>query len=292
MAEQPDIDRARLIDELSLAAKNAEGDAKADTWRELWRLVLPLERWFFIKDESETLSPIFLKDGDSVILPVFTDSERATRFAQDFGGPDRVYASAPGSMLTATRQLTQGGVTLCVFNPQEEPFAVTPGTLEQLADGYVSSGEGQIVGVRGTDPQTQVDVLADFARKNPQDLKARGALWVHTLLLESWYLVPRGEGENMQPFAVTGADGATLIVFTEAKRAADYAKLRGMGELDAVIAMTPDEVVSVFTAENNPVTSVQVDPQHGSFYTPVDQLASMLEIAREVERKQKAASEE
>ncbi|ACV09868.1 hypothetical protein [Jonesia denitrificans] len=282
MSDHENTTFAQRIDTLSHTAKESEGDIKVTAWRELWRIVLPLERWFFIKDESETLSPIFLKDGDNVILPIFTDAARATQFADDFGGPDRVYASAPGSMLTAARQLTKNGVTLCVFNPQNEPFAVSPATLEQLAEGYISSGEGQIVGVQGNTPESQIDVLADFARKNPDDIKARGALWIHALLLDSWYLVPRGEGEAMQPFAVTGPDGPILMAFTEAKRAAEYATLRGLGDLDAVIAMTPTEIVEVFTRDSSVVTAVHIDPQHGSFFTQVDQLPQMLKIANDV----------
>lgn len=57
MSDHENTTFAQRIDTLSHTAKESEGDIKVTAWRELWRIVLPLERWFFIKDESETLSP-------------------------------------------------------------------------------------------------------------------------------------------------------------------------------------------------------------------------------------------
>ncbi|WP_435298639.1 hypothetical protein [Timonella sp. A28] len=281
--EHHDTARAATIDALSLAARSeTDKTIQAEKWRELWREVLPLERWYFIKDDSEEVSPIFLKDGDTILLPVFTDVERAINYAKDFGGKDRVYGSAPGGMITATEELEKSGVSLVVFNPHEEPFAVTPATLKQLAEGYSTSGEGQIVGGSVQLPESEVDALAYFARTHVDDIKAKSALWITTLLLDSWYFVPQGEGEHVQPFAVVGEGGAHILGFTQAKRAAEYAALRGLGQLDAVIEMTPQEAVSAFTATGSKAVSIQFDPQHGSFHTGIKQLPAMLKIAEQV----------
>lgn len=46
--------------------------------------------------------------------------------------------------------------------------------------------------------------------------------------------------------------------------------------------MTPTEIVEVFTRDSSVVTAVHIDPQHGSFFTQVDQLPQMLKIANDV----------
>lgn len=284
---------AQIIDTLANAARTEpERERQQELWRDLWREVLPLEHWFFIKDDSGTMTPIFLRDGDKIILPAFTNVERATAFAEEFGGVENVYSSAPGSMISATDELEKSGVALIVFNPQDEPFAVAPGTLKQLADGYSSSGEGQVVGGKIPIPESNIDALAYYSRANTDDIKAKGSLWIETLLLEKWFFVPRGEGEHIQPFAVIGEAGPTVLGFTEPRRAAEYAKLRGMGDLDAVIAMTPLEAIESFTMAGAAVHSIQFDPQHGSFFSPVAQLGAMHQIALDVAAKRKNTPDE
>lgn len=285
--------RSELIDGLARKARTAtDATEKNDQWRELWREVLPLERWYFIKDESETLSPIYLKDGDNIILPAFTSVDRAVEYAKDFGGAERVYGSAPGGMLSAAAELEKNGVNLIVFNAKDEPFAVTPVTLKTLAEGYVESGQGQIVGVNKQLPESEIDALAYYSRANVDDIKAKSALWIETLLLESWYFVPVGEGAQMRPFAVKGDSGAVVLAFTTPKRAAEYATLRGLGELEAVIQMTPAESIKAFTSEGSAAEAMQFDPQHGSFFTSVKQLPAMFEIAGKVASQREETSAE
>lgn len=281
------------IDALARKARTETDPAqKNDQWRELWREVLPLERWYFIKDDSDTLSPIYLKDGDNIILPAFTSVERAVEYAKDFGGADRVYGSAPGGMLSAASELEKNGVGLIVFNAKDEPFAVTPVTLKTLAEGYVESGQGQIVGVNKQLPESEIDALAYYSRANLDDIKAKSALWIESLLLDYWYFVPVGEGEQMRPFAVKGESGAVVLAFTTPKRAAEYGALRGFGDLDAVIQMTPQESITAFTSEGSAAESMQFDPQHGSFFTSVKQLPAMLEIAQKVAAQREESTDE
>ena len=195
-------------------------------------------------------------------------------------------------MISATGELDKSGVNLIVFNPADEPFAVAPATLKQLADGYINSGEGQVVGGKIPIPESEIDALAYFSRANTQDIQAKGALWIETLLLDKWYFVPRGEGAEIQPFAVIGETGPTVLGFTEARRAAEYAKLRGMGELEAVIGMTPDEAIESFTQAGAVATSIQFDPQHGSFFSPIAQLSAMMQVARNIEAKRAAEADQ
>lgn len=284
-----DKTNAEVINTLASAARtDPDKERQQVLWRDLWREVLPLEHWFFIKDDSENISPIFLRDDDKVLLPAFTDSARAIAFSENFGGPERVYSSAPGSMISSIGELEKSGVALIVFNPQDEPFAVAPATLKQLADGYINSGEGQVVGGKIPIPESNIDALAYFSRTNTEDIKAKGALWIETLLLPKWFFVPRGEGDEVQPFAVIGESGPTVLAFTEARRAAEYAKVRGMGEITAVIAMTPLEAIESFTLAGAAVTSIQFDPQHGSYFSPIPQLPAMHQIALDVAAKRDA----
>lgn len=277
------------IDTLANSARTEQDPQRQqELWRDLWREVLPLEHWFFIKDDSGTMTPIFLRDQDQIILPAFTTADRATAFAKDFGGVENVYSSAPGSMISATAELEKSGVALIVFNPQDEPFAVAPATLQKLSEGYITAGEGQVVGGKIPIPESTIDALAYYARANTDDIKAKGSLWIETLLLEKWFFVPRGEGAQVQPFAVIGESGPTVLAFTEARRAAEYAELRGMGELDAVIAMTPEEAIDSFTQAGAAVASIQFDPQHGSFFSPLPQLPAMHKIALDVAAKRTA----
>lgn len=287
-----DKTNAEAINALASAARSdPDKEQQQILWRDLWREVLPLEHWFFIKDDStENISPIFLRDDDKVLLPAFTDAARAIAFSENFGGAERVYSSAPGSMISSVDELEKSGVSLIVFNPQDEPFAVAPATLKQLADGYINSGEGQVVGGKIPLPESNIDALAYFSRTNTEDIKAKGALWIETLLLEKWFFVPRGEGDDIQPFAVIGETGPTVLAFTEDHRAAEYAKVRGMGEITAVIAMSPVEAIESFTLAGAAVTSIQFDPQHGSFFSPVAQLGAMHQIALEVAAKRAAAA--
>jgi|GEM_PF-1552297 len=282
MADQPTGEnRSDIIDRLSLAARSeSDKTAQSENWRELWREVLPLDRWFFIKDASDALSPIFLKDGDNIILPAFTDAARAIEFSADFGGKDRVYSSAPGSMISAAEELEKSGVNLVVFNPRNEPFAVTPTTLQQLAAGYVDSGEGRVVGAPTQDPESDIDVLAYYARSDANNLQAKSALWIATLLLDEWFFVPVGEGEDMRPFGVLSESGATVLAFTTPKRAGEYALLRGMGQLEQVFAMTPQKAVELMTHPGFGASTVQFDPQHGSYFSSIESLPAMLKIAQ------------
>lgn len=281
---------SQVIDGLALAARSSEDSAvKNNEWRDLWREVLPLERWYFINDDSEDVTPIYLKDGERIILPVFTEVERAMEFSEDFGGRDRVYASAPGGLLTNAHAIEKAGVNLIVFNPKHEPFAVTPSTLKQLAEGFISSGEGQIVGVNAQPaPEHELDELAYRSRKNVDDVNAKAQLWLTTMLLPYWYFVPVGEGMETHPFAVTDEGGARVLAFTSPKRAGDFAEMRALGKLEAVIQMTPDEAVNAFTMEGSKVVSLQFDPQHGSFYSSVGQLAGMLEASKAIAAQNKA----
>ncbi len=282
---------AQMIDSLAHTARSATAeDTKNDHWRDLWREVLPLERWYFIKDDSEEVTPIYLKDDNNVILPVFTDVERALEYSEDFGGRDRVYASAPGGLLSNAHALEKAGVNLIVFNPKQEPFAVTPSTLKQLAEGFISSGEGQIVGVNAQPaPEHELDELAYRSRKNVDDVNAKAQLWLTTMLLPHWYFVPVGEGEETRPFAVKDEGGARVLAFTSPKRAGEYAEMRALGKLEAVIQMTPQESVDAFTMEGSAAVSIQFDPQHGSYYSSIEQLQGMLEAAMAIAAQQKSS---
>lgn len=275
---------SQMIDNLARTARDeTEETTKNEYWRDLWREVLPLERWYFIKDESEDVTPIYLKDGDAIILPVFTDVERAFEYSEEFGGKERVYASAPGGLLSNAHAIEKAGVTMIVFNPKQEPFAVTPTTLKQLAEGFIASGEGHIVGVNAQPaPEHELDELAYRSRKHVDDVNAKAQLWLTTMLLPHWYFVPVGEGLETRPFAVKDEGGARVLAFTSPKRAGEYAEMRAMGKLEAVIQMTPDEAVSAFTMEGSAAVSIQFDPQQGSYYSSISQLSGMLEASKAI----------
>lgn len=281
---------SRMIDTLARTARseNVE-ETKNEHWRDLWREVLPLERWFFVKDASEAVTPIYLKDGDNIILPVFTDVDRAMEYSVDFGGAERVYASAPGGLLSNAHAIEKAGVTLVVFNPKQEPFAVTPSTLKQLAEGFISSGEGHIVGVNAQPAaEHELDELAYRARKHVDDVNAKAQLWLTTMLLPHWFFVPVGEGMDTRPFAVKDDGGARVLAFSSPKRASEFAEMRALGKLDAVIQMTPEEAVNAFTMEGSAAVSIQFDPMHGSYYSSISQLEGMLEASKAIEAKQQS----
>lgn len=272
----PAVPTPAEIDDLARQAVDAPDENEAgQRWGALWRAILPLERWYFVRDASEELRPAAVDVNGQLAIPVFTDVGRATEFAQDgHGGAERVFASPPEEMLGAADQLEGAGIELLVFNPGQVPFGAPPSVVRTLARDFATAM------TRAQQPvppaETEIDLLAASARDHVADVPTQAALWQAVFALEHWFFIPRGEGAEMKPYAEQGASGPAIIAFTTPQRASAYAEARGLGETEKLLAIPPATGIGAleqFTAAG--IRIVHFDPQHASFFAPVDRLREM-----------------
>lgn len=274
-----------VIDELAAAAVQG-GDEPGSPestvrWGALWRVVLPLERWYFVRDDAEALRPGLVSFNGRSAVPVFTDIKRAIAFADaGRGGANKVFASPPAQMLTAVDQMSEAGIELLVFNVEDAPFAAPPAIVGALAKD-LDRLEVQNAAQRANphlDPaeKTTIDHLAANARANPTENAAQAAMWQEVFSLETWFFVPRGEGASLSPYAVTMEQGPAILVFTTPARAAHFATERQLENADQVLGIPVTSAVdalSGFAATG--VALVHFDPQNGGFTARLEDLRAM-----------------
>ncbi|MBI9115964.1 SseB family protein [Sanguibacter suaedae] len=290
-----------VIDSLARKAVTATEEPESGArWSALWRRVLLLESWYFVRDGSEQLRPAAVKVDDKLAIPVFTDEARATAFAEDgHGGAERVFSSPPREMLSAAEQLSSSGIEVLVFNPQDAPFGAPPQVVRTLAENLdrarraARGGQGAVGGGGGggaadipalagdtlvLDDAPTIDALAAAARERPTEAAAQGPLWHAVLSLERWYFVPSGEGDSVKPLAVKTDHGPTVLAFTAPDRAAEFATARGLDNPERLLAVPVGAAVEWLSALGEAgVELVQFDTQHTAFAAPVTTLPTMLE---------------
>lgn len=264
------------IDDLARRAVEAADETEAgQRWGALWRAILPFERWYFVRDASDELRPAAVDVNGQLAIPVFTDVGRATAFAVDgHGGADRVFASPPEEMLNASDQLEASGIELLIFNLNEVPFGAPPGIVRTLARDFAAAMTRAQQPMPA--PETEIDLLAASARAHVTDVPTQAALWQAVFGLEHWFFIPRGEGAQMKPYAEQTVSGPAIIAFTTPQRAKAYADARDLGETDKLLGIPP--VAGIGALEQFTGAGIQIvhfDPQHASFFAPVDKLREM-----------------
>ena len=264
------------IDDLARQAVEAADETEAaQRWGALWRAILPFERWYFVRDASDELRPAAVDVNGQLAIPVFTDVGRATAFAVDgHGGADRVFASPPEEMLSAADQLASSGIELLIFNPGDVPFGAPPGIVRTLARDFAAAMTR--AQQPAPPPETEIDLLAVSARERMTDVPTQAALWQAVFALEHWFFIPRGEGAQMKPYAEQTVSGPAIIAFTTPQRAKAYADTRELGETDKLLGIPP--VAGIGALEQFTTAGIRIvhfDPQHASFFAPVDKLREM-----------------
>lgn len=270
-----------VIDSLAEKAVSAAEEADAEArWRALWRRVLPLERWYFVRDPSPQLRSVTVTANGKRALPVFTDVERAVSFAEDgLGGADQVFASPPSEMLGAAERLETDGVEILLFNPKEAAFGAPPSVVRALAEAVLGEVGVPSASSAAGGRVTAIDRLALNARAHADDAAARNAMWSAVFALEHWFFVPRGEEGDIKPFAVRMEQGAAVLAFTTPERASGYAELRALEHPERLLAIPPVDAVSAFANPESAVKLIHFDTQHGAFFAPVADLAAMYAAA-------------
>ncbi|SDB94425.1 hypothetical protein SAMN05216410_1094 [Sanguibacter gelidistatuariae] len=275
-----------VIDELARAAVQVREDASPEEsqiqWGALWRVVLDLDRWFFVRDDSEVLRPGMVTFNGKSAVPVFTDIKRAIAFADGGrGGANKVFASPPAQMLTAAGQLTTAGVDLLVFNIEDAPFGAPPEVVQTLASDLARLN-AQNAAQRSNmslDPaeETILDRLAVIARDKPTENAAQSAMWREVFALDNWFFIPRGGAEQFNPYAITMDLGPAILAFSTPARAAHFAQSQNLENADQVLGMPAHAAAAAlanFTAAG--VKLVHFDPQNGAFTTRLEDLKAML----------------
>lgn len=264
------------VDDLARQAVEAPDEAAtSQRWGALWRTILPLERWYFVRDASEDVRPAAVDVNGQLAIPVFTDVGRATEFAQDgHGGAERVFGSPPEEMLGAADQLESAGIELLIFNPGQVPFGAPPGIVRTLARDFAAALTRAQQPPRA--PETEIDLLAVSAREHVSDVPTQAALWQAVFALEHWFFIPRGEGAQMKPYAEQSASGPAIIAFTTPQRAKEYADTRQLGDTDKLLGIpTASAIGALEQFTDAGIRIVHFDPQHASFFAPVDRLREM-----------------
>lgn len=275
-----------VIDELARAVvPTADGPSPEEVkvqWGALWRVVLGLERWYFVRDESEALRPGMVTYHGQTAVPVFTDIKRAIAFADaGRGGANKVFASPPAQMLTAAGQLAAGGVQLLVFNIDDVPFAGPPEIVATLA-GQLSELNTQNSSARQNMPldpneTTMVDQLAASAREKPTENAAQAAMWQEVFALDTWFFIPRGDTDAFSPYAITMDIGPAIMAFTTPARAAHFAESQGLENADQVLGVPSHAAAAALVDFGSAgVKLVHFDPQNGAFTTRLEDLQTML----------------
>lgn len=282
----------------AVAASSGTGSGSKEAalaWGALWRAVLELPRWYFVKDDSGTMRPGLVTFNGESAVPAFTDMARAIAFADGGrGGTNAVFASPPRDVLEAASSMEASGVGLFAFDVQDTPFGVKPSMLRTLLDdlGRLKARTAQTpAGQDDTQDSTIVDALAASARETPSDTAAQAALWEAVFDLEHWYFVPRGPSQT--PLAVAHDAGPTLVAFTSAARAAAFAARlpedESVPEEDraatpSLVAVPTTAVVGYVEAlAEAGVVMVHVDPANGAFSVAASSLRALhARVARDV----------
>ncbi|MBF0721571.1 hypothetical protein [Sanguibacter inulinus] len=284
-----------VIDSLvasAVAAGAGDGSGSKEAavaWGALWRTVLELPRWFFVKDDSGSMRPGLVTFNGESAVPAFTDMARAIAFADGGrGGTNAVFASPPRDVLQAASSMEDSGVRLFAFDIQDTPFGIKPSMLRTLLDDLarLKARTAQTpAGQDDTQESTIVDELAASARATPGDTAAQSALWQAVFELDHWYFVPRGPSQT--PLAVSHEAGPTLVAFTSASRAAAFAaRLPEDETVPAEDRAAAPSVVAVPTASvvgyvealvEAGVAVVHVDPANGAFSVSASSLRALHE---------------
>lgn len=276
----------------AVAAASGDGAGSKESaiaWGALWRTVLELPRWFFVKDGSGTMRPGLVTFNGESAVPAFTDMARAIAFADEGrGGTNAVFASPPRDVLQAAGAMEESGVGLFAFDVQNTPFGAKPSMLSTLLEdlGRLKARTAQTpAGVDDTQETTIVDELAASARATPGDAAAQSALWQAALGLQHWYFVPRGPSQT--PLAVSHESGPTVVAFTSAARAAAFAARLPADDsvsdqereaAPAVVAVPTDALVGYVDAlVTVGVAMIHVDPSHGAFSVAAPSLRALHE---------------
>lgn len=274
----------------AVAAGSGDGAGSKESaiaWGALWRTVLELPRWFFVKDESGTMRPGLVTFNGESAVPAFTDMARAIAFADGGrGGTNAVFASPPRDVLQAAGAMEQSGVGLFAFDVQDTPFGAKPSMLSTLLEdlGRLKARTAQTpAGTDDTQDSTIVDELAASARATPGDAAAQSALWEAVFGLQHWYFVPRGPSQT--PLAVKHDAGPTLVAFTSAARASAFAARLPEDETvpaeeraaaPTVVAVPTDAVVGyVESLVEAGVAMLHVDPSNGAFSVAASSLRAV-----------------
>lgn len=275
-----------VIDDLARnAVKVGDGASTEEMnirWGALWRVVLGLNRWFFVRDDSESLRPGTVVFDGQPAVPVFTDIQRAIAFADGGrGGANKVFASPPAAMLTAAEQLTAAGVGLLAFNIEDAPFCAPPAVVQTLSKDLarLNAQTAQRRSNPTLDPNEEsiLDALAANAREKPTENAAQAAMWQEVFALENWFFIPRGDQSTFNPYAITMDLGPAILAFTTPSRAAHFAQTQGLEGADQVMGVPSHAAAAAlgnFAAAG--VQLVHFDPQNGAFTTRLSDLQTML----------------
>ena len=275
-----------VIDELArTVVQMGDGSSTEEMnirWGALWRVVLGLNRWFFVRDGSEAMRPGTVMFSGQQAVPVFTDIQRAIAFADGGrGGANNVFASPPAALIDAADQLTTAGIGLLAFNIEDAPFCAPPAVVQAL--GRDLTRLNAQTAERRTNPsldpneESILDALAASAREQPTENAAQAAMWQEVFALENWFFIPRGGHEEFNPYAITMDLGPAILAFTTPARAAHFAKTQGIDNSDQVLGVPAHAAAAAlgdFAAAG--VQLVHFDPQNGAFTARLSDLQSML----------------
>ena len=275
-----------VIDELARTAVQVGDGASTEEmnirWGALWRAVLGLNRWFFVRDDSEALRPGTVMFNGQPAVPVFTDIQRAIAFADGGrGGANKVFASPPGALLDAADQLNTAGVALLAFNIEDAPFCAPPAVVQNLAKDLArlnaQTAERRTNPTLDPSEESILDALAANARAKPTENAAQAAMWQEVFALENWFFIPRGGQNGFNPYAITMDLGPAILAFTTPSRAAHFAQTQGLEGADQVLGVPAHAAAAAlgnFAAAG--VELVHFDAQNGAFTTRLSDLQTML----------------
>lgn len=275
-----------VIDDLARTAVRVGDGASTEEmnirWGALWRVVLGLNRWFFVRDDSESLRPGTVTFNGQPAVPVFTDIQRAIAFADGGrGGANKVFASPPAALLDAADQLDAAGVALLAFNVEDAPFCAPPTVVQSLAKDLArlnaQTAERRTNPTLDPNEESILDALAANAREKPTENAAQAAMWQEVFALENWFFIPRDGQEGFNPYAITMDLGPAILAFTTPSRAAHFAQTQGLEGADQVLGVPAHAAAAAlgdFAAAG--IKLVHFDPQNGAFTTRLSDLQMML----------------
>lgn len=275
-----------VIDDLARTAVRVGDGASTEEmnirWGALWRVVLGLNRWFFVRDDSELLRPGTVTFNGQPAVPVFTDIQRAIAFADGGrGGANKVFASPPGALLDAADQLDAAGVALLAFNVEDAPFCAPPSVVASLAKDLArlnaQTAERRTNPTLDPNEESILDALAANAREKPTENAAQAAMWQEVFALENWFFIPRGSQGGFNPYAITMDLGPAVLAFTTPSRAAHFAQTQGLEGADQVLGVPAHAAAAALgDLAAAGIELVHFDPQNGAFTTRLSDLQMML----------------
>lgn len=120
-----------------------------------------------------------------------------------------------------------------------------------------------------------IDELSEVARASDGDLDAQTSLWRAMFALEKWWFVARGTAPALAPLVSAVGGVSSLLAFTTAARARDFALASGFSEEEAnqVLAVPASSVLDTcdhLTAQG--VQRLVVDQGTLGFFAPLTQL--------------------